>query len=102
MGKPRQLNVRMSSSDYFDLHTEKQKPLIKSERRKIWDRLAKKYLRARGYIGPKIPAIWAWEYLDQNGSVTAHTLSEAKSQVKKLLGVSKKARLPKEAKVIKC
>lgn len=68
--------------------------LTKAERRVIWDQLAKKYLKSKGYLKPKEPAKWLWECDDQGGFVFAFTCGEARSKIKEALGLPKSKRLP--------
>ena len=75
--------------------------LTKEQRREIWDRLAKKYLKDKGYLKPKEPAKWCWEGGGQGGVVFAFTRGEARSQIKEALGLSKNKRLPVEIQIYK-
>ena len=75
--------------------------LTKEQRRKIWDRLAKRYLKDKGYLKPKEPAKWVWKLDDQSGVVFAFTCGEARSQIKEILGLSKSKRLPVEIQIYK-
>ncbi len=69
-------------------------PLGRLERRAIWDRLAKKFLKLKGAIPTKQPSVWAWTYGNQTGFVSAFTKSEARARTKEALGLKKKNRLP--------
>lgn len=70
--------------------------LTKEQRRAIWDRLAKKYLKQKGYLKSKKPLEWYWAQGDQDGFVLAFTRGEARSKIKEVLGISKNKRLPAE------
>jgi len=94
MGRAKSVTVRMSRLEYKDFYIEPRRTPTKAERRVIWDRLAKRYLRDKGLIGPKIPANWTWILDEQTGTVIGHTQSEARSNIKKVLGIKQKNRLP--------
>jgi hypothetical protein len=96
MGRIKNIPARVSKFEVAEAYRETQKPLTKAERRVIWDRLAKKFLRAQGYIAPKIPLKWQWSLGEQSGVVEAFTKSEARAAVKRALNLSKKRRLPVE------
>lgn len=66
-----------------------------------YNRVVKRYLKQTGLINDKAPSKWFWDYFGVNGVVTAYTRSEAKSQIKYLLAISKSKRLPKEVKIEK-
>lgn len=94
MGRAKSITVRMSRLEYKDLFVEPRRKPNKAERRVMWDRLAKRYLRGKGLIGPKIPTNWTWILDEQIGTVIGHTRSEARSNIKKVLGIKPKNRLP--------
>ena len=56
---------------------------------------------ANGEIEMKVPAIWEWRFEEESGSVTAHTKGEAKAQIKRLLSIPKKKKLPREVGIQK-
>jgi hypothetical protein len=52
----------------------------------MWNRMTKRYLKSKGYLGPKIPSIWDWTWNGQSGQVVGHTRSNARAEIKKILG----------------
>jgi len=96
MGRAKMIPGRVSKFEVAEAHRETPKTLSKEERKKIWNRLAKRFLRVQGYIAPKTPLQWRWSLGDQSGVVEAFTKSEARAAVKRALGLSKKQRLPAE------
>jgi hypothetical protein len=78
--------ARISRWDYCDLQKTRHRTPTKAARRVMWDRMAKRYLKSKGYLGPKIPSIWDWTCNDQSGRVTGHTRSDARAEIKKTLG----------------
>lgn|SRR5574340_489578 len=78
---------RTDRHSLFEVHKTKPNTLSKEERRVIWNRLAKKYMKTQGYIGSKIPSSWKWKYGEQSGIVQAFTKGEARSQIKKILNL---------------
>jgi hypothetical protein len=102
MGTPKSVAGRVDRHSYSEVFQEKRKPLTKAERRVIWDRLAKKYLRGKGLIGPKIPATWNWSLNEKvGGQVEGHCRSDARKAIKNILGISRDERLPIEVKIEK-
>lgn len=61
----------------------------------------KKRMKANGTIADKVPFIWEWRYGDKFGTVNGFTRSEARGEIKKALGVSKKKRLPIDTQIRK-
>jgi hypothetical protein len=59
--------------------------------------MAKRYLKSKGYIGPKIPSLWDWTWNEQSGRVVGHTRSDARAEIKKTLGKT----LPRDLVIIK-
>ncbi len=72
----------------------RRRPLGRLERRALWDRLAKKFLKQRGIIPAKQPSVWVWTCGARSGFVSAFTRSEARARAKEALGFRKKDRLP--------
>jgi hypothetical protein len=95
MGRQVVVTGRTDRRTYSEIQrgVEVRRTPTKEERRVIWDRLAKKYLRSKGYLGPKIPSTWNWAYEGKTGQVTGHCKSDARKEIKKALGI-KGARLP--------
>ena len=60
------------------------------------DRDKKRRAKIEGRIGDAIPFEWEWCFEDQQGTLLAFTASEARAQIKKLLQIPKKKRLPWE------
>jgi hypothetical protein len=86
MGRQKSVKMNLSRMDYAALHTEVRRTPTKAERHEIWTRLSKRLMREMGAIGPKTPIVWTWTLGDQSGTVSAHTRSEARSAIKKVLG----------------
>ena len=86
------LNCRMNRQDFNDTRTDGSHRYTKAERGEIYNQLAKKFLREKGIIGPKIPGQWTYNDI----TVTAHTRSEARAMLKMELGLK---RLPVGAKI---
>jgi len=87
MGRQKSVKMNLNRIDFFELHTEVRRTPSKAERHEIWTRLSKRIMRNMGAIGPKEPAVWNWTLDSQSGKVAAHTRSEARSAIKKVLGV---------------
>ena len=66
----------------------------------VWRDIKRKMI-ANGEIENKVPAIWEWGFEEESGSVTAHTRSDAKAQIKQQLGIPKKKKLPREVVIQK-
>jgi hypothetical protein len=96
MGNTRTTTLRLSRDDFFELHRDTQRTPTKTERRRIWNQLAKKYLKSKGYLQPKPPVIWKWTSGHQTGTVVAHTKSQAKAALKKEFKLSQRYPLPKD------
>lgn len=60
--------------------------------KKVATRFAKRQMKAEGIIGDKYPFKWEWRLGSLFGTVMAFTRSEARSKIKKELGI--KGRLP--------
>ncbi len=88
----------MSRREHFDSCVSRQ-VITREKQKQIVDRQMKRYLQAKGMIGPKLPRLWQ---LDIGESVPirvlAYTKSEARSMIKKELGVK---RLPSKIKLQK-
>ncbi len=95
MGKGLKVPGRISRFDYAELHKETLRTPTKEERRVIWDRLAKKYLKSKGYLyAQKFTWLWSLGEGKETGTVEAVNKSEARGLIKKALGIPKKKRLP--------
>lgn len=79
-------NVRMSKREYDESHVIKRHTPTKAERQAVWDRMAKRYLKAKGYLGSKLPSNWEWSGGGYCGDVVAFTKSQVRAEVKKILG----------------
>jgi hypothetical protein len=101
MGNVRKTTLRISRAEFFDLHRDTQHTPTKAERRLIWDRLAKKYLKSKGYLQPKPPSTWKWTLGGQSGIVVGHTKSQVKAAFKKEFKLSQRCPVPKELKIEK-
>lgn len=86
MGRQKSVKMNLNRMDFAALHTEVRRTPNKAERHEMWARLSKRLMRSIGAIGPKEPAVWTWTLGDQSGTVSAHTRSEARSAIKKVLG----------------
>ena len=65
------------------------------ELRIAFNRAVKKQLKASGNIEDKSPYVWEWVSNDQSGTVTALTGSEARAEIKKVLG----KKLPRDLQI---
>jgi hypothetical protein len=66
------------------------------------NRAIKRANRAAGFETAKKPSNWEWELGDSNGTVAAHTRSEARALIKAELGLQKrKQRLPVGISILK-
>ena len=74
--------------------------LLQRRREFVWRDIKRKMI-ANGEIEKKVPAVWEWRLEEKSGSVTAHTKGEAKAQIKRILGLSKKKKLPREVAIQK-
>jgi len=61
------------------------------------NRAVKRANKASGYVTAKKPATWSYTVNGQDGTVVAHTRSEARAEIKKELGL--KGRLPVGVKI---
>lgn len=64
------------------------------DRKAFVQRQMKRDMKSKGLIEDKGPVPWEWKYGDECGTVFALTRSEARGEIKKLLGIPKKKRLP--------
>lgn len=64
------------------------------ERKEAIQRDIKRRMKLEGIIEDKIPFIWEWRLGDKFGTVTSFTKSEARSEIKQSLNISKKKPLP--------
>ena len=87
MGRSKSVPRRLDKFEYSAIHTETRRNPTKEERRAIWDRMSKKYMRSMGLIGPKQPATWTCTIAGKEIQVAAHTKSEARSAIKKASGL---------------
>jgi hypothetical protein len=71
------------------------------ERLAFVQRDKKRTMKKKGDIGDKIPLIWEWRYGEKFGTVTGYCRSDAKSAIKRVLGIPKKKSLPKEVQIRK-
>jgi hypothetical protein len=101
MGNVRTTTLRLSRIEFFNLHQVIPRTPTKAERRLVWDRLAKKYLKSKGYLPPKIPSTWKWTLGDQSGIIVCHTKSQVKAAIKKEFKLSQRCLLPKDLKIEK-
>lgn len=95
MGRSKSIPMRLDKFEFSGIHTENPRTPTKEERRVVWNRVAKRYMKAMGYIANKTPSIWLC--MAPNGNeyrVSAHTKSEARSVFKGLFGIPKSGRLP--------
>jgi hypothetical protein len=79
---------------YKTRHTQLQ------ERRKEIDRDMKKTMEAKGIIARTF-YIWEWRYGDRYGTVRSYTYSDARREIKKILGISLKKALPRDVQIEK-
>ncbi|MFA5344699.1 MAG: hypothetical protein WC315_00255 [Candidatus Omnitrophota bacterium] len=80
----------MNRRDFFESRVRPVRPLTKLEVQKKAERFAKKYLKEQGLIGPKLPTMWKVDIGEKEPLiVTALTRSDARSEIKKELGVKK-------------
>jgi hypothetical protein len=79
-------NLRLSRREYDNLQVNRHHTPTKAERQVTWDRMTKRYLKSKGYLGPKIPSLWDWTWNDYKGQVIGHTKSDARAEIKKILG----------------
>ncbi len=64
------------------------------ERQRAIKRHIKQQMKTSGAIEDKIPYIWEWSHAGNAGEVSAFTKSEARSKIKKAMGITKKKPLP--------
>jgi hypothetical protein len=97
MGRARPINYRLSKREFFDFHAgfEGRSTPSKSKRKADIDKFTKKYLKAKGIIGPTSQRYtWHATLPDLNFiTVLAYNRSEARARIKQELGVKK---LPKD------
>lgn len=80
----------------------KRRPLNKQEMQRLVNRLVKRDALARGLIDPsKGKYRWQWHYNNASGEVEANSRSEARSLIKRALGLPKRHRLPEGVQVFK-
>jgi hypothetical protein len=101
MGNVRKVSLRISREEFLELHRDTHRTPTKAERRLVWDRLAKKYLKSKGYLQPKSPPTWKWTLGGQSGTVVCHTISQVKAAFKKDFKLSQRCLVPKELKIEK-
>ncbi len=83
----RAVNYRMNRRDFFESRATA-RTVPRDELRKRVERQAKRYLKSKGVIGPKLPSTWQLDIGEQYPLVVvAHTRSEARALIKKELGV---------------
>jgi hypothetical protein len=92
---------RISRFEYSELQQVTPRSKTKEERRVIWNRLAKRFMKVQGYIKNKMPLQWDWVLGYRTGTVEAFTRSQARAQIKQQLGLASSARLPKEVTITK-
>lgn len=71
------------------------------KRREEIQRDIKRRMKANGIIGDKIPFIWEWRYGDEFGTVNGFTRSDARGEIKRMLGIPKKKSLPRDIQIQK-
>jgi hypothetical protein len=69
------------------------------ERRAVVKRHIKQQMKKSGAIEDKTPHTWEWSYADREGMVRAFTKSEARSKIKKVIGIAKKRPLPDSVQI---
>lgn len=83
----RAVNYRMSKFDFFESRTVA-RAMPRDEQQKQVNCQAKRNLKSRGIIGPKLPSTWHLDIGEQYPLVVvAHTRSEARALIKKELGI---------------
>lgn len=71
------------------------------ERRAVWQRFARSYLKLKEIIPRKQPSVWTWTCGNRTGFVSAFTRSEARARIKETLGLKKNCRLPSNVTIEK-
>ncbi|MHC4188382.1 MAG: hypothetical protein ACYSUB_01680 [Planctomycetota bacterium] len=69
------------------------------ERREFILRDIKRKMKEKGTIADRVPYVWEWRYGDKFGTVNHFTRSDARGEIKRMLGVSKKKRLPNDVQI---
>lgn len=67
-----------------------------TERKEEINRDMKRQMKEKGVIGDRMPYSWEWCYNDKFGIVTGFTRSQARGEIKKVLGIPKNKSLPCE------
>jgi hypothetical protein len=71
------------------------------ERREEIQRDIKRKMLEKGIIEVQTPPVWEWRYGEEFGVVVGFTKSEARSKIKKKLGIPKKKSLPSSVQIRK-
>lgn len=77
--------LRMTSYEFAQSQVSKKRKATRQEQESEFNQLTKKYLKARGIIGPKTPSTWEYD----GGAVLAMTRSEARAIIKAKLGLKR-------------
>lgn len=99
------MNMRLTRKQHIEKHTSTQKPtkrITKRQAESILNRILRRQAVANGYLDTQKPKfIWTWEHDSTGGTVEGNSKSDARGEIKKVLGIPKDVRLPVGIKITK-